>query len=60
MKTSLKATIVILLFISSIILLISLAPKGNSMIQWERDMEKIKHFQQTGEKADNSQIYNVK
>lgn len=60
MKTSLKATIGILLFLSSIILLISFSPKGNAMIQWERDMEKINHFQQTGEKADNSQNYNVK
>lgn len=60
MKTSAKATMIILLLISIFSTIIYFAPKGNAMIQYERDMEKIKHFQKTGEKADQSQNYNVK
>jgi len=59
MKTSTKATIVILLFLTSIITALLSAPKGNDMIQWDRDMEKVKHYQKTGEKADNSHIYKI-
>lgn len=53
MKTSTKATILILLFVSVLILLISLAPKGNDMIEWEKDMKSIEHFNATGEKETN-------